>query len=332
MSDSNSPGEVTPLLEVKELKRYFTISRSRGLRTTQFTLKAVDGINLSVYPGETLALVGESGCGKTTAARCILRLQRPTSGAIKLLGKDFLAMRGEELRKMRQCASQVFQDPYAALNPRLQVGSSIMEPISARGNVAPNERLALVQQLMVDVGLPADALHRYPHEFSGGQRQRIGIARAIAGQPALVILDEPTSALDVSVRAQILNLLADLQTSRNLSYLLIAHDLSVVRHAAHRVAVMYLGRIVESGSVDDVFLRAAHPYTAALLAAAPRPVPDAAKILSPPAGETPSPIDVPSGCRFHPRCPFAKDICRTEDPAIIQLSTPGHETACHFPL
>ncbi len=324
--------DIRPLIEVCGLTKHFTISRTKGLRTSRLTVRAVDGIDLAVYPGETVALVGESGCGKTTAARCMLRLTRPTSGSIKLMGTDFLGLRGEELRKMRQHASQVFQDPFAALNPRLQIGDSVMEPITARGIVAKQDRIEKVRQLLSDVGLPADAANRYPHEFSGGQRQRIGIARAIAGEPELLILDEPTSALDVSVRAQILNLLADIQVARGISYLLIAHDLSVVRHAAHRVAVMYLGRIVEFGSVDDVFQKPAHPYTSALLTAVPRPQPSPAKERAVLPGEPPSPVEIPTGCRFHPRCPRAQAICLQQDPPFVRANGTAHQTTCHFPL
>lgn len=318
------------LLEVQGLVKHFRVARRENLRTVRETVHAVDGIDLSVNEGETLGLVGESGCGKSTAGRTILRLLEPTAGSVRLSGRDVLALRGEELRDLRRDINIVFQDPFAALDPRMMIGDIVGEPLQAHGLVkSRSERLERVRDLLQAVGLRPEFVARYPHEFSGGQRQRIGIARAIATDPKLLILDEPISALDISIRAQILNLLEELQRTRGLAYLFIAHDLSVVRHICDRVAVMYLGIIVEQGPSDRVFGFPKHPYTQALLEAVPVADPSVRRERQPLEGDVPSPVAIPSGCRFRTRCPLANEICARETPPLRDLGN-GHFAACHF--
>jgi oligopeptide/dipeptide ABC transporter ATP-binding protein len=320
----------SPLLQVRGLKKHFSTLQRTGGRWRRAWIRAVDGVDLSIAKGETLGLVGESGCGKSTVGRALLRLIEPDDGEIRFLEHDVRSLKGESLRRLRREIGLVFQDPFAAFNPRLLVGDIVAEPLQAHSLVETKaERFARVCRLLESVGLPSSAAERYPHEFSGGQRQRIGIARAIATQPQLLVLDEPTSALDLSIRAQVLNLLLDLQESLGMAYLLISHDLTMVGHLAHRVAVMYLGVIVEEGPTETIFQSPLHPYTQMLLAAAPRPDPSrrgARKLLE---GEPPSPIEVPGGCRFRTRCPFAQERCAQEVPLLQEIKT-GHKAACHY--
>jgi len=317
-----------PLLEVEGLAKHYPIRKGIVLSRQVGAVRAVDGISFSLAPGKTLALVGESGCGKSTTARLVLRLIEPTAGAVRFEGEDITALTGPALRRLRRRMQIVFQDPFASLNPRMTVGDILEEPLVVHRIGDGAARRARVAELLELVGLAPYQAARYPHEFSGGQRQRIGIARALAVEPALVVCDEPVSALDVSIQAQVVNLLKDLQARLGLSYLFIAHDLAVVKHVADRVAVMYLGRIVEIGPRDQVFGDPRHPYTRVLLAAIPRPDPH--RLRSPPmvGGDVPSPANVPPGCRFHTRCAFVIDRCRVEDPALHALS-PGHAAACH---
>ena len=292
-------------------------------------VKAVDGINFTVKQGETFGLVGESGCGKTTTAKVILRLEMATEGTVLVSGRDIARLRGRELRAYRASIQAVFQDPYSSLNPRKRVRSIVGEPLVVN-RALPRRTLAVrVAELLDEVGLPPKSAELYPHEFSGGQRQRIAIARALALKPSLLVLDEPVSALDVSIRAQIMNLLKDLQAQLGLTYLLIAHDLATVRYIATSVGVMYLGRLVETAEGEELFSRPHHPYTQALLSAALPSHPDIKReeVILP--GEVPSPLHVPSGCRFHPRCPAAMPICAEVDPAVREVR-PGHHVACHL--
>ncbi len=319
-----------PLLEVRGLVKQFHVSRREGIRTIRETVRAVDGIDLTIDGGETVGLVGESGCGKSTAGRTILRLLEPTAGTVALNGVDVLSLRGEELRDLRKDMGIVFQDPFAALDPRMMIGEIVAEPLRAHRLVrSRSERMAKAGELLTTVGLRSEFVSRYPHEFSGGQRQRIGIARAIATNPKLLILDEPISALDLSIRAQILNLLEELQAERGLSYLFIAHDLSVVRHLCDRVCVMYLGIIVEQGPSDVVFAAPKHPYTQALLASVPVADPAFRRERLPLEGDVPSPVAIPSGCRFRTRCPLSEDICARDTPLLRDLGN-GQFAACHF--
>ena len=324
---------MTALLEVENLAKHYPMQRGLFLSRTVGTVKAVDGVGFSLARGETLALVGESGCGKSTTARLVLRLIEPTAGTVRFEGRDITTLDGSELRKLRRRMQIVFQDPFASLNPRMTVGDILAEPLVVHGIGDAAQRRARVAELLDLVGLAPYHATRYPHEFSGGQRQRVGIARALAVEPALVVCDEPVSALDVSIQAQVVNLLKDLQARLGLSYLFIAHDLAVVKHVADRVAVMYLGRIVEVGPKAQVFANPRHPYTRLLLAAIPRPDPHRRLGRQIPGGDVPSPANIPSGCRFHTRCPFAIDRCRTEDPAMrpIEPLAPlaAHFVACH---
>ncbi|MDT4931134.1 MAG: peptide/nickel transport system ATP-binding protein [Pseudonocardiales bacterium] len=319
------------LLRVEGLKVHFPI-RSRVLRRTLGQVQAVDGIDLSIAAGETLGLVGESGCGKSTTGLAVLRLIEPTAGSVALRGQELTTMGKTDLRSARRDMQIVLQDPYSSLNPRMTVRGIISEPLEVHGLHTGAGRRRKVDELLALVGLEASHAGRFPHEFSGGQRQRIAIARALALDPQLLVLDEPMSALDVSIQAQIVNLLKRLQRELSLAYLLISHDLSVVRHVCDRLAVMYLGRIVETGRTDDVYNRPTHPYTQALLSAVPQPDPtkrDARRriILE---GDVPSPDHPPAGCRFHTRCWKAQELCREDSPALIDRFDHGHPSACHF--
>lgn len=315
------------LLEVRELSKHYRVRRGLFSRAQQF-IRAVDGVSFDLRKGETLGLVGESGCGKTTTGRCIIRLIEPSSGQVRFQGEDLLKLKREKLRLMRRHMQMIFQDPFASLNPRMTVGSIVEEPLIIHGIGSRPERTARVAALLQRVGLDPVYRKRYPHEFSGGQRQRIGIARALALDPQMIIADEPVSALDVSVQAQIVNLLKDLQESLNLTFLFIAHDLSVVQHFSDRIGVMYLGRIVEMSPSLELFRSPLHPYTRALMSSIPVPDPAARKTRAALAGDVAVQVDLPSGCRFHPRCPLAQERCKAEDPALRELS-PGHFVACH---
>ena len=326
------------LLEVRNLRKYFPV-RKGLLQRTVAQIKAVDGVDLTIRTGETLGLVGESGCGKTTTGRTILRLVEPTGGEILFRGRslagdtdtamtDVATASPAQIKLLRRDMQIIFQDPYSSLDPRMTVGEIVGEPLQIQGLMSRSERMARVLDLLGAVGLSADHARRYPHEFSGGQRQRIGIARALALKPRLVVADEPVSALDVSIQAQVINLLQDLQEQFGLTYLFIAHDLSVVKHISNRVAVMYLGKLVELADTRELFGNPKHPYTEALLSAVPVADPDFKVERIPLEGDVPSPVSPPSGCHFHPRCRYAQDICRTEPPAY-RAAGPDHFVSCH---
>jgi oligopeptide transport system ATP-binding protein len=316
-----------PLLAVRGLAKHFPVTRGVMLSRTIGAVKAVDGVDFVVAPGETLALVGESGCGKSTTGRLVLRLIEPSAGEVVFDGRDLLSLERGALRALRREMQIIFQDPYASLNPRMTVREILDEPLRLHGLGDSATRARRIEALLAEVGLAPWQASRYPHEFSGGQRQRIGIARALATYPKLIVCDEPVSALDVSIQAQVVNLLKDLQRARGLTYVFIAHDLAVVKHVADRVAVMYLGKIVEQGPKSAIFRAPRHPYTQALLAAIPLPSPGLERRRVLLQGDVPSPLDPPNGCRFHTRCPHAVDRCRREEP--LPRAVDGRDVACH---
>jgi oligopeptide transport system ATP-binding protein len=318
----------TRLVEVQKLKKWFPI-KGGVFSTTVASVRAVDEVSFFINQGETLSLVGESGSGKTTAGRTMLKLLRPTSGKIIYKGKDITKFTPNQMRPLRRNMQIMFQDPYGSLNPRMPVGDIIREPLDVHGIGTRNERREAVVTMMETVGLLPEYERRYPHEFSGGQRQRIGVARALIINPELLVLDEPISALDVSIQSQIINLLQELQQRLNLTYLFIAHDLAVVRHMSDRVAVMYLGKIVESADNDELFDHPLHPYTQALLSAVPVPDPEVKRERIILQGDVPSPVNPPSGCHFRTRCPYAMPVCTEQEPATIEVA-PGHTVACHL--
>ncbi|MGR4932768.1 ABC transporter ATP-binding protein [Bradyrhizobium sp. CAR08] len=316
-----------PLLKVENLTKHYRLGMGY-LSKSSPVVRAVEQVSFSVGAGETLCIVGESGCGKSTIARLLMRIVEPTSGRVTIDGTDITDLTANALRAWRRRMQMVFQDPYSSLNPRLTAGDIIVEPVENFSRLKRPQRQALAAELLQKVGMSPDMMRRLPSELSGGQRQRLGIARALALQPSLIIADEAVSALDVSVRAQILNLLVDLQQQMGIAYVFISHDLSVVEHIADRVAVMYLGRIVELAPCEALFAKPSHPYTEALIAAAPVPDPTRARLEPPVEGEVPSPINPPSGCAFHPRCPLAIERCRVSAPALVPIAD-GHVVACH---
>jgi oligopeptide transport system ATP-binding protein len=321
------------IIRVEDLKKHFPITRGIVFKKRIGAVQAVDGVSFSLHKGETLGIVGESGCGKSTLAKLLMRLETPTAGTAYFQGRNMFAMSGAELRRLRRNIQMVMQDPYTSLNPRMTVGDIIGEPYEIHTDVAPRgDRPKRVQELLELVGLSPEHINRYPHQFSGGQRQRIGIARALALRPEVIVCDEPVSALDVSIQAQVINLLEQLQDELGLSYIFIAHDLSVVRHISDRVAVMYLGKIVEIGTEDEIYNRPTHPYTQALLSAVPVPDPAARehREIIRLEGDVPSPADPPSGCRFRTRCWKAQEICATQEPELVPREADLHPSACHF--
>ncbi|MEU4604279.1 dipeptide ABC transporter ATP-binding protein [Kribbella sp. NPDC023972] len=330
---AKQPSQGELLLETSGLQRYFPVTRGIIFQKQTGAVKAVDGVDLTIHAGETLGVVGESGCGKTTTGRLVTRLDEPTGGKITFLGQDITHLSRAKMRPYRREIQMIFQDPFSSLNPRQTVGAIIAAPFDIQKVKRESTTKQSVQALMERVGLNPEHYNRYPHEFSGGQRQRIGVARALALRPKLIVCDEPVSALDVSIQAQIVNLLEDLQDEFGLAYLFIAHDLSVIRHISDRVAVMYLGKVVETADRDELYNHARHPYTHALLSAVPEADPDATahreRIRL--TGDVPSPLNPPSGCRFRTRCWKAQEICAQQEPPLLQIGAPGHKAACHFP-
>jgi oligopeptide transport system ATP-binding protein len=324
---------VEPILDVRDLVKHFPVRVGVVFKRIIGQVRAVDGVSFGLQPGETLGVVGESGCGKSTLAQVLMRLEPPTSGSALFEGKDIFKMRGPELRRLRRNIQIVLQDPYTSLNPRMTVGDIVGEPFDIHTEVAPKgSRRDKVRELLDVVGLNPEHINRYPHQFSGGQRQRIGIARALALRPKVIICDEPVSALDVSIQAQVMNLLGELQSEFGLSYVFIAHDLSVVRHLSDRVAVMYLGKFVEVGTEEQIYEHPMHPYTQALLSAVPVPDPTlrGQRQVIRLEGDVPSPVDPPSGCRFRTRCWKAAEICANEEPELVPRNGGSHPSACHF--
>ena len=317
------------LIEVENLQKHFPVTEGVLFTTAIGQVRAVDGISFTIKAGETLGLVGESGCGKTTTSRLMLRLETPTGGRILIEGRDIQELEGEELRRFRSSVQAVFQDPWSSLNPRMRVRDLVAEALLATRKISRADAEKRVAEVMQQVGLHPQMARRYPHEFSGGQRQRIAIAAALASWPKLIVLDEPVSALDVSIRAQVMNLLKDLQQQSGIAYLLIAHNLATVRYMAHQTAVMYLGEIVEYGETEALFRERLHPYTKALFSASLSAHPDAIQDEIVLTGETPSPLNPPAGCRFHTRCPFAMEKCATEHPVLKDMG-PAHKVACHL--
>ncbi len=321
--------EKRKILEVKHLKKYFPLKKGK-YKDGDPCVKAVDDITFDLYEGETLGLVGESGCGKSTLGRTIIRLYEPTSGEVIFEGEDVAKKSRKEMRALREEMQFIFQDPYSSLNPRMTVFNILAEPLIAHGKFKRGPELdAYVKNLMDRCGLPSYYCYRYPHQFSGGQRQRIGIARSLALDPSFIICDEPVSALDVSIQSQIINLMKDMQEEKNISYIFISHDLSVVKHISDRVGVMYLGSMMELADKNEIYSNPQHPYTRALIRAIPLPDPTKRKEMQVIQGEIPSNVNIPKGCKFNPRCPFAKDICREQEPATKEVK-PNHFVKCHF--
>lgn len=321
--------EKRKILEVKHLKKYFPLKKGK-FKEGDPCVKAVDDITFDLYEGETLGLVGESGCGKSTLGRTIIRLYEPTSGEVIFEGEDIAKKSRKEMRQLREEMQFIFQDPYSSLNPRMTVFNILAEPLIAHGKFKRGPELdAYVKNLMDRCGLPSYYCYRYPHQFSGGQRQRIGIARSLALDPSFIICDEPVSALDVSIQSQIINLMKDMQEEKNISYIFISHDLSVVKHISDRVGVMYLGSMMELADKNEIYSNPQHPYTRALIGAIPLPDPSKRKEMQVIQGEIPSNVNIPTGCKFHPRCPFAKDICKQQEPQTKEVK-PNHFVKCHF--
>lgn len=328
LTETRASNHSDPILEVKDLKKYFPI-RGGILSRIIGQVLAVDGVSFSIHGGETLGLVGESGCGKTTVGKTVLKLIEPTAGEIRLKSKDITQLSGSELRSARREMQMIFQDPYSSLNPRMSAGEIVGEPLENYGIAKGREKKERAEALLNRVGFRREHIAKHPHEFSGGQRQRIGIARAVALNPSLIVADEPVSALDVSIQAQVINIMMDLQEEYRLTYLFISHDLAVVKHISHRIAVMYVGKIVELAANETLFATPLHPYTEALLSAVPTPNPKAERESIILEGDVPSPINPPSGCRFHTRCPYVEDRCRMQEPPFKEVQQ-GHSVACHL--
>ena len=328
LTETRASNHSDPILEVKDLKKYFPI-RGGILSRIIGQVLAVDGVSFSIHGGETLGLVGESGCGKTTVGKTVLKLIEPTAGEIRLKSKDITQLRGSELRYARREMQMIFQDPYSSLNPRMSAGEIVGEPLENYGIAKGREKKERAEALLNRVGFRREHIAKHPHEFSGGQRQRIGIARAVALNPSLIVADEPVSALDVSIQAQVINIMMDLQEEYRLTYLFISHDLAVVKHISHRIAVMYVGKIVELAAKETLFATPLHPYTEALLSAVPIPNPKAERESIILEGDVPSPINPPSGCRFHTRCPHVEEQCRSQEPLFKEVQQ-GHSVACHM--